>query len=346
MTVQQSPAVAIIEMLTPVWQRVLQLPSVGVNDNFFELGGDSASAVELFNAVAAACGRELPPVTIYQAPTIALLAALLEQSQTPRYPVLTLLKPGVQPPPVFITHGLGGTVIDFYQLVKYVQTSHPIQGMQARGIDGVDKPLDRVEDMADYYLGAVKVLQPRGPYLLVGYSLGGLVVFEMAQRLSAVGEKVALVAMLDAYPHDRHLPLSQRAQITMHRITRGASKLLRRRAKYTAEDTHRTSGNMLSDFAVQRPAGLSLTPTMQRVREADYGAIRRYKPRYYNGKVHFVRAKIMTKFPEDPAAVWGAFVRELEVTTVPGDHLGIITTHFDKLGSALSRLVGEAFRQE
>ncbi len=100
-------------MLTPIWQRVLQLSSVGVDDNFFDLGGDSALALELFNEIAQVTGRELPPVMIYQAPTISALAALLEQPTASRVPPLVQLKSGSKEPPVFIAHGLGGSVMDF-----------------------------------------------------------------------------------------------------------------------------------------------------------------------------------------------------------------------------------------
>src|SRR5271167_1040481 len=110
------------EMLLPIWQRILQQSSVHVEDNFFELGGDSSLALQLFNEIAKACGRELPPVTIYQAPTITALAALLEEPATPRFPPLVLMKSGTEEPPVFLAHGLGGSAMDFFQPVKHIQT--------------------------------------------------------------------------------------------------------------------------------------------------------------------------------------------------------------------------------
>src|SRR5947207_13901417 len=97
-----------VDVLTPIWQRILQVPSIGVEDNFFDLGGDSSLALELFNDIAKTCGRELPPVTIYHAPTIAALAALLEQAPAPQFPAVVTLKPGNHDPPVFLPHGLGG----------------------------------------------------------------------------------------------------------------------------------------------------------------------------------------------------------------------------------------------
>ena len=209
------------EVLIPIWQRVLQQSSVHVEDNFFDLGGDSSLALQLFNEIAKACGRELPPVTIYQAPTITALAALLDQPTTSRFPPLVLMKAGTEQPPVFLAHGLGGSVMDFFQPVKYIQTEHPIYGLQAKGIDGVDEPFERIEDMAQFHLDAIRELQPHGPYLLIGYSLGGLVALEMAHVLSAMGEKVGLLAMLDAYPHMSHLSLGQRLRIRARRARRG-----------------------------------------------------------------------------------------------------------------------------
>jgi thioesterase domain-containing protein/acyl carrier protein len=318
---------SMVEVLTSIWLRVLQLPSIGVNDNFFDLGGDSSLALQLFNEIAQTCDRELPPVTIYQAPTIAALASLLEQPTTPRFPTLVLLKPGSENPPVFIAHGLGGSVMDFFQPVRHIETDHPIYGLQARGIDGLDEPLASIEDMAEFYLVAIKKLQPRGPYVLVGYSLGGLVVLEMAQRLSANGEKVALLAMLDAYPQFRYLSLGQRLRLIARQGRRGLHSL----------------GNLTGSAPYQPPAGVLLTPAMQRVRDSAYLALTRYRPRFYSGKIKFVRAEISSAFPDDAAAVWEPLAQIVEVETIPGDHLGIIATHFEKLASVVSRYLAEAF---
>ena len=318
---------AMIEALTPIWQRVLQLSSVGIDDNFFDLGGDSALALELFHEIALACGRELPPVMIYHAPTIAALAALLEQPTTPRVPPLVQLKSGSGQPPVFIAHGLGGSVMDFYQIVKHIQTPHAIHGMQAKGIDGVEEPFDRIEDMARYSLDAVRQLQPHGPYFLIGFSLGGLVTLEMAQQLIAEGETIGLLAMLDSYPH-------------VSQLTRG------QRARLSTRQTWRRVARKLQWLGVSPPyqttVEVSPSPALQHFRDISYLALERYQPRFYPGKINFVRAAIPTDFPADPVAVWSNLAQELELNTVPGDHLGIMTTHFESLASVISGYLREA----
>jgi acetoacetyl-CoA synthetase len=340
------PTSTMVGMLSPIWQRVLQLPSVDVDDNFFDLGGDSSLALQLFNDIAHACGRELPPVTIYVAPTITALAALLEQPTDLRFPPLVLLKDGSAKPPLFMTHGLGGSVIDFFQVVKHIWTPNPIQGMQARGIDGMEEPFNRIEDMAQFYLDAIRQVQPRGPYLLAGYSLGGLVTFEMAQRLTADGEKVALLAMLDSYPDIRYLSLTQRAQLVARLTTRRATTAMKLPVGEAVSLIIRPSRRraVAPKVSYQPPVNVSLSPAMQRARECAYLALTRYKPKFYPGKIRFVRAEIPTDFPADPTAVWAHQASEFEVETVPGDHLGIMSTHYEKLASAISRYVQEALR--
>ncbi len=340
----RTPTSTMVELLTPIWQRLLQVSSIRPDDNFFDLGGDSALALQLFNEIAQVCGRELPPVMIYQAPTIATLAAFLEEPTTPRFPPLVLLKAGSEEPPVFITHGLGGSVIDFFQVLKHVQTPHAIHGMQARGIDGVDAPFDRIEDMAEFYLAAVREVQPHGPYLLIGFSLGGLVTLEMAQRLSASGEKVALLALLDSYPHVSYLSPTQRARLKVRQAWRRTTPLLTSPSREALSRFFRPSRRrrLSPGASYQLPAEVSLSPAMQHVRQSSYLALTRYQPRLYPGTIRFVRAAITTDFPADPAAVWGHLADEFVIDTVPGDHLGIMTTHFEELAAVLSRFLREA----
>jgi acyl carrier protein len=176
-TAVRSSAAAFTETLTDIWERQLRHTPISPEDNFFDLGGDSSIAVEVFNEIAKSCGRELPPVTIYHTPTIAALATLLEEKASPRLPSLMQLKAGTNgtSKPVFIAHGLGGSAMEFFQVVKYVDVSNAIYGLQARGTDGMDEPLDTIEGMAQFHVDAIREVQPAGPYFLVGYSLGGLV---------------------------------------------------------------------------------------------------------------------------------------------------------------------------
>jgi thioesterase domain-containing protein len=185
----------------------------------------------------------------------------------------------------------------------------------------------------------------------VGYSLGGLVTLEMAQRLTQGGEQVALLAMLESYPYSKFLALGQRlrlaARVAKHRAYTVSRLPLRDALTYIMLPSSRRfyfariiNGNGTSRN--EPPNAGIVSPTMQRARDTAYLALSRYQPRRYSGKIKFVRAEILTDFPDDPVAVWKDLVAELECTTVPGDHLGIVGTHFEHLGSALSKYLREA----
>jgi acetoacetyl-CoA synthetase len=331
--VNSKSAISTIEVLTPIWQRLLRRPSIGPEENFFDLGGDSSLALELFNEIAKISGQELPPVMIYQAPTIAALAAVMEEPLVPRLAPLLLMKPGTAWPPVFFAHGLGGSAIDFYQPVKHLRASNPVYGIQSRGLDGLEEPLERIEDMAQFSLEAIREVQPQGPYLLVGFSLGGLLALEMAQRLRESGQEISLLALLDAYPHRSFLSLEQRTRLTTRQAGRRLSSAVRK---------FQFSGYAEDSELLKPLDGNPLSPVMKRVRESARTALIRYQPRFYKGRMKFVRAAIATEFPDDPAAVWSPMAEKVEVDTVPGDHLGIITTHFEPLADVLSRYIQEA----
>jgi acetoacetyl-CoA synthetase len=346
MTTQHTSAMK--DSLTTIWEQVLQHSPIGHEENFFDLGGDSLSAVALFLEIEKLCGRQLPSVMIYNAPTVSALAAELEGPSTSPFPPLFLLRDGSVSPPVFIAHGLGGSVIDFYRLVTHVESDHPIYGMQAKGIDGSDEPFETIEEMAQYHLDAIKEIQPHGPYILVGYSLGGLVALEIAHRLLAGGERVALLAMLDAYPSRRYLSLSQRfrlqARLAVKHISIAVGMSAPNKAYPTspAELRAQMSAGRRALKLTQSPAAASMTPAMLRAAQIAKDAIRRYRPRFYPGTIKFVRAESATDFPADSVAVWAHLAKRFESESVPGDHLGMIADHPESLAAAISRYLKEA----
>jgi len=245
--------------------------------------------------------------------------AVSEQGQWPA-PSLILLKSGSQSPPIFMVPGLGGTASDLLQLASQLPVSCPVYGLREQGMDGPNAPLDRIAAMAEFHLGAIRRMQPHGPYLLIGYSLGGLISLEIARRLSKAGERIGLLALLDSYPYRSYLPSMQRM------------RLLVRLAKL----------RMASVFRAKAPEGHPAAPALRQVKAAQLRAWHNYRPDFYDGKISFVKATIATFLPDDPLAVWAPMAREIQVRTVPGDHLGMLTIHSESVAQTLAHYLAEA----
>jgi thioesterase domain-containing protein len=291
-------------------------------------------------------GRNLPPLVIYQAPTIASLAALLEASSLPALPKCVQLKAGSLGPPAFLIHGMGGNILEFFDLVHHLPALHTLYGLQARGTDGLEEPCSTIDEMAHFHLEEIKTLQPQGPYILIGYSLGGLVALEMARHLAGAGENIALLVMIDSYPSPRYAPLAQRLGVASRTAKRYASRMLRRGSK-TVADANRRSGRLdtlegPAGFApVRTSVGIPFTPEMRSVQEAAVRALREYKPRFYHGRIRFVRAANPLHFPDDPERVWAKFTDQFEVETVPGNHHELLTTQYESLAIVISGYLRE-----
>jgi acetoacetyl-CoA synthetase len=340
------------EALADIWQRVLDRPFVDVGDNFFELGGDPSSAVHLFKEVAKVYGRELSPVRIYQAPTVGAMAVLLEQLPAPPFPTLVLLKAGPRKPAIFVAHGLGGTVMEIFHLVNAIQSEHPIFGLQSSGFDGDEEPLTRVEDTARRYFDAIKEQQPRGPYVLVGYSFGGLVMLEIAQRLRDSGERVALLEMIETYPHNNLLPLTRRLALFADRVKRHVGILLRlpmsKKIAYLTNHEERVQASWNHGSYSEPPeTGLLYGPARDRFNRAGIRALVGYQPGFYHGKISFIKAaKVSSFFPDDPRGVWQKLAAEFEIESVQGDHFSMVTTDCEALAAVISRHLATAFSEE
>lgn len=343
-----NPSAETLEALTQIWQRVLQRSPIGPGEKFYALGGTDELADRTFSEIAQVFNRQLPTATICYAPTISELAAVLEEPTLPRFSPFVLLKEGSKHPPIFIGHGVGGRA-SFSELAKHIRTENPIYGIQARGVDGSEPPLGRIEDMAEYYLDALRELQPQDPYILIGYSFGGLITLEMAQRLLKSGKRIALLAMVDTYPDPGYFPLDERLSLGAKRIKNHLSDLGRKPLRIAFANVLRALGQRLPAREARKPhnlakesSGLSFAETTERVKQTDFLAMKRYRPRFYPGKIKFVRPETNSYLPNDPAAVWKHLAAKFEVETVPGDHLGMIGKHFEELAAVLTGYVKAA----
>jgi thioesterase domain-containing protein/aryl carrier-like protein len=184
-------------VMQAIWSDVFGLESVGLRDNFFDLGGQSLQAIRVLNQLGRHLGREIPLALLVDAPTIDALAERLEADAPPARVSLVPLQAGGSRPPFFCVHPGGGTVLLFHALARRLGPDQPFYGLQAAGLDGRTAPHRTIEAMAAGYLAEVRAVRPHGPYQLGGMCWGSNVAFEMACRLRAQGEQVALLAVID-----------------------------------------------------------------------------------------------------------------------------------------------------
>ncbi|MFF3504787.1 amino acid adenylation domain-containing protein [Streptomyces sp. NPDC003247] len=200
------PATAREETLTRLFAEVLGVERVGPDDAFFDLGGTSLLAVRLVARVREECGAELTIGSLFEAPTPAALAVRVDAAGPAARDALDVVLPlrtGGGRPPLFAIHPAGGLAWCYAGLTARLGPGQPLYGVQARGLAG-DEPLPATlwEEAADY-AGRIREIRPRGPYRLLGWSVGGILAHAVAVLLQEAGETVELLALLDAFPAEQ-----------------------------------------------------------------------------------------------------------------------------------------------
>jgi amino acid adenylation domain-containing protein len=295
--------------LVGIWQTVLGKKPIGIHDNFFELGGHSLLAARLMHRVGQAFGMTLPLAMLFQSPTIEKFAAALQQDALSQlWSSLVPIQPSGFKPAFFCVHGVGGNVLNLRQLARHMSPDYPLYGLQAQGLDGKRPCASSLEEMASHYIREIRTVQPEGPYFLGGYSMGGLIAYEMAQQLSAKGEEVALVALLDTYPGSMKPVAHSIFQMLL------SPRRLWAEVPYAALDSIR-----------RRIKRGRVEPALKNVFQQNAAAGDRYVLRPYAANVALFRAADKSwRSHGDPYALWTTLAAKLEIHEMPGDHRGIL----------------------
>jgi thioesterase domain-containing protein/acyl carrier protein len=347
-----APRSPIEETLEEIWKEVLAVEQVGVDDNFFELGGHSLMAVRLFAVMEKRFGKRLPLATLFQAPTVAQLAAILQRDCAPSWSSLVPIQPLGSRQPFFCVHAVGGNVLEYYDLALRLGKDQPFYGLQSRGLGGEQPPHTRIEEMAAHYIKEMREFQPTGPYLIGGRSLGGIIAFEMACQLSAQGQKVGLLALLDSYPvgYAKLSPdagaLRREAGRIVRRIGSHVSNLrglsLHEKLLYLIDKAQYGPIKIKSRawqtiYRSYQKAGRALPRALRDVQEFNWLAARNYVPDLYDGKVTLFWASKDLRASFDLVAGWRVLAKGgMEVHEIPGTHLDIIKEpHVSELAAKL-----------
>jgi thioesterase domain-containing protein/acyl carrier protein len=196
-----APRTGVEEKLAAIWCEVLEVERVGVHDDFFDLGGQSILATRLVARVREELGFEIPVADLLTGPTIEQMAESVSGRRGDRRLPLVPLQLFGGRPPLILVHPAGGHISCYRELGQLLATDQPVYALQPRGIEDGREPIESIPGMAAHYVEAVRRLRPAGPYRVAGWSFGGVVAWEMAQQLDALGEEVDLLALFDTAPH-------------------------------------------------------------------------------------------------------------------------------------------------
>ncbi|HEY0513833.1 MAG TPA: thioesterase domain-containing protein, partial [Thermoanaerobaculia bacterium] len=352
------PRDALESFLASQFRDVLGLPAdreIGIDEDFFDLGGTSITSAIFVHRLQEALSETVHVVTIFDHPTVSTLAdhvrerhpgaarRLGEESggiagpTAPERGVLVPLQvgsPGRRP--FFCVHSVGGEVVVYRELARHLGAGQPVYGLQSP-----DPPLETVREMADCYIAALRGLQPAGPYRLAGWSMGGIVAYEMARRLEAQGETTEVLAMLDAASPARWTGEARMSDTEMVGLfAYGLAELhdvveLPPGIELPPMDPAGLDADTALAMALDLGRRVGMLPPnlepaeLRRLFErfrANRNSLSTYEPAPYGGDLHLFRATGEIGVKEgDPDLGWGELVNgSLRIFDLPGDHRSIL----------------------
>lgn len=315
------PRNATEQALVAIWSEALQVEDLGVHDNFFDLGGHSLTGIHVLSQVQQKLGHKLALNALFQAPTVARFAEALHAA-TPAAALehLSPIQKAGTKVPLFCVHGDEAN----YFLSRDLGTDQPFYGFFHQGEDGQPLEYTTVETIAAHFIEEMRSVRPQGPYLLCGFSFGGLVAYEMAQQLRKQGEEAPFLALFDTYAPRLYTDV-MRAESKWHEPLKKA--VMRRLVRY-----YRRRGKPL-------PLRLRHFHIIDTYDEAT----NRYAVRTYDGPLLVLKAE-RSPGPDDMG--WKELARgRFEVAITPGDHYNMIKDpHVKTLSAHVERGIAQALR--
>ena len=314
--------------LTKIWEDVLLVGPIGIRDNYFDLGGHSLLAVRLFSEIKKAFDLELPLATLYQAPTVESLAAILKQNgETATWSSLVPIRREGSNPPFYCVSGIGGGVLVFRDLAMLLGADQPVYGLQPKRLADNEVHMTRIADIAANYIENIQTVQPQGPYFLGGYSFGGLVAFEMAQQLTKAGHGIGLLAIFDQNaplrvegPRKRFL-----SERTLGSRRERLFEVLRSNSRWSTLARNIKQIQLRFQERLARRLNHAVPVQLLTLQGSQGFAAENYIGKTYKGSITLFRSGTRPKYdPWSYALGWDKLVgKQVEIHEVPGDHLSI-----------------------
>ncbi|MCU1283443.1 MAG: hypothetical protein JWM53_6989 [bacterium] len=309
--------------LVTLFGRALDGRPVGIHDSFFDAGGDSLAAVRLSVEIERQTGIELPLAMLFARPTVAQLAAELRPRAPGRVGAASLItiKEGVASRPLFVMAGGRGGAEElgiYGKLFQRLDGDQRVLGLTApaRGLD--------VEQIASEHIATVRAVQPCGPYRLGGECVGGVVAFEMARQLTAVGESVALLLLIDSW-----CPTSR--GVLHHKLLGQPIDLLKLGIGFLLDLPRRTAAEPW--WMELRRRALAPAQAKRYIR-----ACMRYRPRHYAGRIALLASDANLR--RGIADGWRRVCAGVTVHRVPGNHQSYARQHAAATAEQLRMCIG------
>lgn len=305
--------------LATIWSTVLGADNISVLDNFFELGGHSMTGLRLLAQVEEQFGRALPLNALFQAPTIDQFAKLITtEKPAVEWTNLVAIQSEGDRIPFFCVHGDEAN----YFIPRHLGKGQPFYAYFHQGEDGLPIRYTKVEDIASHFIKELLSVRPEGPYLLGGYSFGGIVAYEMACQLRSKGQDVPLLALFDTYSPHAYIEV-MRAEQKLHDPLK---QMIMRRMVRREQGQGRINSLKLRHFHI--------IDTYDK-------AIRAYAPPPYAGPLTMYKA-VSSSGPEDMG--WSKHVTgDLDIHVLPGDHSSMIKEPFvEELATRLALDIAQA----
>ncbi|NOK08417.1 non-ribosomal peptide synthetase [Corallococcus exercitus] len=333
------PRTPLEQRIAELWAEVLGRTAISVTASFFDLGGHSLLAAQLVSKLSEHFPFKVPLQVLFQSPTVAALAQWIQAKLTPDAPVaaqgptlpegIVRLQQGrTDLPPLWCMHPVGGTVFCYQDLVRALGPDRTVYGFQAPGVNGECPPLGSIELLASHHLSAMLQWQPRGPHYLVGLSMGGTIVYEMAQRMLTLGIPPALLVFLDT-PGPGQMPtrFEDDAALLAAMFGDDTPTLAQRlRSLPPHEQMKEVLRQAREGATVPDSYSLRDLEIFLDVWKAHMRALFSYEPVPYEGPATYLKAQVhVPPHPLHPEQPWRELVRHgLEVLPVPGNHQTMI----------------------
>jgi len=342
--------------LVQIWEDILKVDGIGVNQNFFDVGGHSLLAAQLISRLRQQFKQDLPLATLFQKGTIADLASMLRghAALLPASP-LVAIQPRGSDPPLFCVHPIGGQVLCYMDLARALGPNQPVYGLQSPGLYGEQPCVTRVEDMAALYIESIRTVQPPASFRIMGWSFGGVIAFEMARQLSAAGDTVSELILVDAYTspqvgrtESRH-EVDATAPFAVWLEDIFESHLSMDPAGLQALDVDDPIADLVSRAGaagiVPKDLDLPLIRRYLRVYESNLEAKARYSPQTYSGHAFLFRPiDGFWQHETDDSSDWQELIAQgVETFMVRGDHFTMLRRpNVDTLAEILAGYLSHA----